>query len=419
MKIIVARCLLLSLIVTTQSFAADLTSVTGFGMNTHGGMAAPDMRILKVVNTHSDGEGSLRWALAQKGPRLVIFEVGGVVNLAKDGITISEPFVTIAGETAPKPGITLIRGGITVRTHDVQIRHLMVRPGDNNEKRRSGWESDGISVSGADAYDVHIDHCSLTWAIDENASASGPRDKGHDATSKRITFSNSIIAEGLDNSTHIKGKHSKGLLVHDYVRDVAIVGNLFAHNDRRNPYFKGHTNGVVVNNLLYDIGNAAVQLGYVDDEYAISGLTPANPIVSVVGNVLIYGTDSYSDLPLVAYQGDAFLEDNQVINLRNLPMPQVYGDVKRLTTRTRWPEGLTPIASSDVEKSVLKNVGARPWQRDPIDQRIINSVIKRTGGIINSQNDVGGYPRYKTTHRTLNPPTTELDKWLAQFSIVD
>lgn len=395
-----------------QAKEMSLTNVSGFGIDTKAGEGG---KIIKVTNTQSHGQGSLRWAVEQKGKRIVVFEVGGIINLAKETIRINSPFLTIAGETAPHPGITLIKGGIRVASHDIRIRHMMIRPGDNNERIRSGWESDGISVSGKNAYNVHIDHCSLTWAIDENLSASGPRNKGHDYTSKNITFSNNIIAEALDNATHKKGKHSKGLLIHDYVQNVAVIGNLFAHNDRRNPYFKGHTTGVVVNNLMYNIGNAAVQVGYIDNEYNQFSLIPKNPMIAVVGNKLIYGQDSYSDLPLVAYQGDVFMKDNQVINLVNKPMPQKQGVIKSLNSPPVWPKGLLAKASSNIEESIIENVGARPWQRDAIDERIILSVKQKKGRIINSQKTVGGYPSYSQTYRKLTPPNKNIKQWLASF----
>ena len=78
-----------------------------------------------------------------------------------------------------------------------------------------------------------------------------------EAASRRITYSNNIIAEGLANATHAKGEHSKGTLIHDHVNDILIVGNLYAHNYERNPLFKGGARGQVVNNLIYDPGQRA------------------------------------------------------------------------------------------------------------------------------------------------------------------
>src|SRR6185295_19311850 len=106
--------------------------------------------------------------------------------------------------------------------------------GSAGEAHMSGWETDSLSTRGG-AHDVIVDHCSFTWATDENLSASGPRFSGdtpeqwRDGTSHRITYSNNLIAEGLANAGHAKGEHSKGSLIHDNVDGILIVGNLYAH----------------------------------------------------------------------------------------------------------------------------------------------------------------------------------------------
>lgn len=390
----------------------SIGEISGFGADTPGGFGG---KIIKVTSLASRGEGSLRWAISQPGKRIVVFEVGGMIDLAGDNIPIKEPYLTVAGQTAPKPGITLIRGGISVRTHNVRLQHLRVRPGTNHQAQRSGWEPDGIGISRG--RDIHIDHCSVSWAVDENISASGERYQGPSATSGRVTVSHSIIAEALDYATHKKGKHSKGLLVHDYVREIAIVGNLFAHNDRRNPYFKAHATGVVVNNLIYNPGNAAVQLGYIDQEWEGTGAAPGNPRVAVVGNELRYGRDTYSDLALAAYQGDVYLKDNQAFNLDGKPMALLHGDIKLLAGPPVWPAGLKPLPVARVYESVLKHAGARPWDRDTVDTRIVRSVREGTGRIIDSEAQVGGYPKAKQTYRELNVPEDPMvvTTWLESF----
>ncbi|HEY7885517.1 MAG TPA: right-handed parallel beta-helix repeat-containing protein [Cellvibrionaceae bacterium] len=395
--------------------ADNATVISDFGMHTPGGLGG---QILKVTNLNPSGEGSLAWALAEPGPRVVVFEVGGVINLAGINIDILEPFLTVAGQTAPSPGITLIRGGLSIRTHDVRIEHLRVRPGANDNPAQIGWDTDAIGISRKEARDIHINQCSVSWAVDENMAASGERYKGPEATSGRITFSYSIIAEALDYASHKKGKHSKGLLVHDFVQEVAVIGNLFAHNDRRNPYFKAHASGIVANNLMYNLGNAAVQLGYIADEWADSEIAPANPQVAVVGNHLIYGRDTYSDLPLVAYQGDAYLADNRVDNLDGDPMAQVHGDVRLLQRPPLWIAGYEPLPVAGVKEHVLNRAGARPWDRDAIDQRIIASVRERSGRIIDSEADVGGYPQeLPASYRALDVPThaAAQEAWLLSF----
>ncbi|MCX2832182.1 right-handed parallel beta-helix repeat-containing protein [Microbulbifer thermotolerans] len=338
-----------------------------------------------------------------------------MIDLRRKNLSIKAPFVTIAGQTAPSPGITLIRGGISIRTHDVRIQHIRVRPGDAGQPPRSGWEPDGISVSGAGAYNVHIDHCSVSWAVDENISVSGPRTLGPEHTARKVTISNSIIAEALDYASHRKGRHSKGLLVHDFAREVAVIGNLFAHNARRNPYFKANTIGVVANNLIYNPDSAAIQLGYIEDEWREAEFSPENPRVSVVGNLLYYGRDTYSDLALVAYQGDAFLENNRVYNLDDGLMNIVQGNIRKLDRKPSWLEGLTPRDPEALVEYLVNHAGARPKDRDPVDRRIIESFIARQGRIIDSQQQVGGYPKSEPSYRPLTVPE-DVGAWLEKLA---
>lgn len=384
-----------------------------YGEPTRGGL---DGKIIRVTNLESGGKGSLREALETKGPRVVVFEVGGVIDLKKSSIRITEPFLTIAGQTAPSPGITLIRGGFSVSTHDIVIKHISVRPGDAGEAKRSGWEPDGMSTSGGNAYNIIVDHCSFTWAVDENLSASGTRTEGPDSTSHKITFSNNIIAEGLHNSSHAKGSHSKGTLIHDFCRDIAVVGNLYAHNVMRNPYFKAFTEGVVVNNLIYNPGRIAIQMSYVRNEWKGAKYKPENGKISVVGNVLHKGIDSKEYIALVGNKGDAFLEDNQAYNKDGKAAELTSGEMEILSVKPSWPDNLVALPSSVLEDYILANVGARPKDRDPIDQRIIDDFVNRKGKIIDSQEEVGGYPSYKKTYRKLDIPKENIESWLEKMA---
>lgn len=383
-----------------------------FGLDTAGGHGGA---VLKVTNLNRSGPGSLAAALAATGPRIVVFEVAGVIDLERSNLSIEHPFVTIAGETAPAPGITLIKGGLRIVSHDVIVRHLHIRPGDAGLDKRAGWDTDGIAVTGKDACNVLIEHNSVSWATDELVSASGPRDQGPLATAKHVTFRHNILAEALDYATHTKGKHSKGALVHDNVQQVAFIGNLFVSNDRRNPYFKAFSSGVVANNLIVNAGNAAVQLGFVEREWLSSGIAPKNPRLAVVGNVLRYGLDSYSDLALVSDRGDAFIEDNLTFNLRQLPMYGTQGVINLLQSPPEWPQGFTAIPASTTEALVLSQAGARYWQRDSIDQRIMRQVQDGSSRIIDSQQEVGGYPQVEMQHRQLNIPDSNTNNWLSRF----
>src|SRR5215472_6084209 len=178
----------------------------GWARHTPGGRGG---QILKVTTLNATGPGSFLEALNAKGPRIIVFEVGGVIDRGQHEIHVTEPFLTVAGQTAPSPGITFIKGGFQIGTHDVIVQHIRVRVGEAGAAKKSGWEQDGLSTDGG-AHDVIFDHNSVTWATDENMSMSGHRFEGNDpavwraSTSHRITFSNNIIAEGLAYATHFK-----------------------------------------------------------------------------------------------------------------------------------------------------------------------------------------------------------------------
>lgn len=375
-----------------------------------------DFRIIKVTNLDKDGAGSFRAAVETEGPRLVVFEVGGIIDLDVSEINILNPYLIVAGQTAPSPGITIIKGAIYIRTHDVLIKHIRVRPGDANQPKGKGWEPDGITASGKDAFDVTVDHCSMSWAVDENGSASGPRTKGPDETSHNITFSNCIIAEGLNRATHKKGRHSKGILVHDFTKGISIIGNLFAHNARRNPYFKAFTTGAIVNNVIYNPETAAIQLDYVYEEFLETPYRPLNAQVSIVGNVLLHGINTRKDLALVEDRGDAYLEDNLAFKLDGQPAQITWGCINSLGEKPFWPAGLVALPASETIDYVANHAGARPKDRDETDKRIVNEMMTRTGKMIDSQNDVGGYPHEKMTERKLEIPKTGVNEWLEKLA---
>ncbi len=172
-----------------RSFARSMTAILGIGIEpvpvvaahpadpTRGGAGGRfcGSRVLR-----KKGPGSLAEALAAKGPRIIVFEVAGAIDLARTTLTISEPHVTVAGQTAPSPGITLLRGGIDVKTHDVILSHLRVLMGVDGQARFSGWEADAFSTVAAQR--VVVENCTFLWAIDENMSASGPRFTGQRST---------------------------------------------------------------------------------------------------------------------------------------------------------------------------------------------------------------------------------------------
>ncbi|AQR75589.1 hypothetical protein BXU08_00610 [Sphingomonas sp. LM7] len=373
---------------------------------TRGGDAG---RVLRVTSLASEGPGTLRAALAATGPRRIVFAVGGVIDLARKSLSIREPHVTIDGASAPSPGITLIRGGIGVSTHDVVIRHIRVRAGADGAPPKSGWEVDGLSTSAA--HDVIVDHCSFAWATDENLSASGPRFAGGDTveawrqhTSRRISFTQNIVAEGLAHSSHAKGEHSKGSLIHDNVTDVLIAGNLYAHNYERNQLFKGGSHALTANNLIYDPGNRCMHYALNEEEWVGQPWTVGR--LAIVGNVVRGGASTRADLPFLIVEGQGDLElferDNVYALADGRPMTRLCilsnrdPKVIPLPRAPFWPAGFAARPAREVEAWVLAEAGARPWDRDAIDKRIVAEVRSGKGRVIDDEREVGGYPTTTT-----------------------
>ncbi len=389
----------------------------GWAAHTPGGRGG---QVIRVTTLAAEGPGSFAQALATPGPRIVVFEVGGVIDLGMKELRITEPFLTIAGQTAPQPGITFIKGGLTIATHDVVIRHIRMRPGDGNKPKWSGDIDAITTVRGA--RDVIVDHCSLTWATDENLSASSTRFFGEsekdwmDAASRRITYSNNIIAEGLANATHAKGEHSKGSLIHDHVNDVLIVGNLYAHNYERNPLFKGGARGQVVNNLIYDPGQRVVHYNLIAEEWL--GHPYSRGQVIARGNVMRAGI-STEEVAFFSVGGsgdlDVYLDDNLAVDRLGNPLPQqgryttTPVSVAAMKRAPALPFGVKLLPSAQVQDAVVANAGARPWDRDDVDRRILADTIEGRGRIIDSQEQVGGYPKQAETRQAFLPADWDME----------
>lgn len=402
------------------SASPDLYTRTRGG---HGG------RIVSVTSLAADGDGSLKAALEQPGPRTIVFEIGGIIDLAKTTLKITEPFVTIAGETAPGPGITIIRGGVQVATHDVIGRHLAIRPGTAGMAKKSGFEPDGLTTW--KAHDVIIDHCSLTWAVDEALSASGPRFEGTDLaewrrnTSHCITFSNNLIAQSLRDASHAKGTHSMGSLVHDNVTGVLIHGNLYAHNNERHPLVKGGGQAAVINNVFVNPGHTCAQYTLVADQWTERETVTGRMILR--GNVMRGGRNTRKGLAMLTFGGSGDLDLHAADNIVTyadgsagavIGYYQARADgydeggtykhqafIRAMPREVLWPEALKVLPAAATEADVYKNCGARPWARDPIDARIIADARSGAGRLIDSETDAGGYPERPTVRRTYNPRT--------------
>ena len=419
-----------------------IPGAAGFGIETPAGsgrhLETPKTRVIKVTNLNTKGPGSLRAALEAEGPRVVVFEVAGNIDFTPlGGLNIRHPYLTIAGQTAPSPGITLKACEINLGASDVLMQHIRVRVGDLLDPTRpavnpkSGWsqwsERDCMKVGGDR---IVVDHCSFSWASDENVQT-----RGND-----LTFLHNIFSEGLDSSKHHKGGHSRGLLImnqgpktgDDSRREgqrIAVIGNLFAHNKGRNPTVNGGATAVVANNLAYD-ANFAMKA----DCTAQRG----HQLVSWQGNVVTrtrYPVVARAKHPETRYfvgldnlfNGKTLKSKTEAWKHVSMPFQPGVADINRADEPPLAVPGLTIKPGAEVEAWVLVTAGARPADRDAVDTRIVNDVKNGTGTIIASQADVGGWPELAEKRRKLTLPEnphadddgdgyTNLENWLHTFA---
>jgi hypothetical protein len=391
----------------------------GFGATTPAGRGG---QIVRVTNLNDTGAGSLRAALAVSGPRVIVFEVSGTIVLASN-LTITNPFVTVAGQTAPSPGISLRGAGLIVSTNDVLIQHLRIRTGDDpggvSPETRDALRLHG----GSGVYNVMVDHVSASWAIDENAGTSTT------GTRRDLTLSHVIISEGLSHS--LKGvEHSKGILFGEGTQRVAVMRSILAHNLDRNPYFKGGTSGVFVNNVVYNWGNSnATFFNNVDSSEPDFG--------SVVGNLYLYGPSTPTGAVAIKIYdqnpGSLFYVADNTLNRAPPPadpwslVVNEAGSSVVDSSPPIWVEALSVLSSDAVESWVLANAGARPADRDAVDARIVTEVQSGAGRIIDSPNQVGGFPVLAVNPTPLTHPAdangdddgdgyTNLEEWLHQLA---
>ncbi|WP_247004261.1 pectate lyase family protein [Halosolutus gelatinilyticus] len=359
--------------------------------------ADPD--VYTVTSLEGSGEGSLRRAIDRRGPRIVVFEVGGVVDLEGESIEVTRPGLYVAGQTAPSPGITLIRGGLSVAADDVIVQHLRVRPGDDVPA-----EVDCLGNAGG--ANVIVDHCSASWGTDESVSTNSGPEKPN------VTFSNNLIAECLNDSIHPKGPHSYGTLVMDRSERVTIAGNLWANSVARHPRLKGGSSSVVANNVAYNFERGLNLGGGVDDETR----------ATIVGNCYRAGPRTPTDDAVIgAIHTDAngpvtaYVAHNETMP-ESMPVTGAGSGITMATERPLWPDGFPTVPGRQAYETVLSGAGARPADRTYHDVRIVENVREGTGAIIDSQEAVGGYPELPATSHSLDVPDDDLGEWLWQWT---
>jgi len=363
----------------------------GFGAYARGGRGGD---VYHVTSLADSGPGSLRYGIATAtGPRTIVFDVSGTIDL-QSKLVINKPYLTLAGQTAPGGGITL-RGWTTTisGTHDVIVRYLRFRPGDIACPR---MQDDALSVDRSQ--NIIIDHVSASWSVDETLSVT---------SSDRVTVQWSIISESLRASCHEKGAHGYGSLLRYGNGGLTFHHNLYAHHDSRSPRIGDDLGVDFVNNVVYDWGNMP---GYSGE--ASEGTTR----ISYVGNYLIAGPSTRESRRATAFIGGSasthlYQAGNLIDANRNgirdgvdTGWAMFTGAFTRREVRFDFPTVRTDAATTAYAR-VLAGAGASRV-RDAVDRRIVAEVAGETGRIIDSQQQVGGWPALEPGTA---PPDTDQD----------
>ena len=370
----------------------------GFGAYSLGGRGG---KVYEVTTLKDSGAGSLRACVEASGPRLCVFRTGGVIELSSP-LTISNPYITIAGQTAPGGGITLKKtsGGdaLLIKTHDVILRYITSRPGAGGENHAAQAAANGVHL-----YNIIIDHCSFSWGTDEVLET------WYKVYDTSIQWS--IVSEGLDCSTHSKGCHSKGLMVGGYAdsedkdalgsEDISVHHNLFAHNGERNPLVQ--TSGLVdvVNNVVYNPfgtfmylymkSNSIVPVNYVGNYYKYGPNTSSGKYEIKTYDDGGLGADVYVEGNIGPHRSSDSLAQNLVVESSS----RVY-----LTTVRHNAPAVTTTSAVEAYRQVLAAAGNSAavscdgtWvsRRDAIDTRVVGDVFNGTGRIIDDPSQVGGW----------------------------
>ena len=243
----------------------------GFGRNATGGRGGK----VYHVNTLEDGDfqGTLRYAIQQAGPRTVVFDVAGTIFL-NSNLSIGNGDLTLAGQTAPGEGVCIARYPVSINADNVIIRYLRFRVGNEG-----GGEPDGLG--GTKNKNVIIDHCSISWSVDECCTLYG---------GENLTVQWCMISESLRDAGHVKGKHGYGSICGG--DKSSFHHNLMAHHDSRMPRLGPHTSTQereyvdMRNNVFYNwsgngcYGGEGMNVNIVNNYYKPGPATPKNNRVS-------------------------------------------------------------------------------------------------------------------------------------------
>ena len=416
------RCQLLIcagiLALVPNGFAADTPSVPafpgaeGYGAMTRGGRGG---KVILVTNLNDSGPGSLRNACETEGPRIVVFTVSGTITLASR-LRISNPYITIAGQTAPGDGICIKKYPLSINASEVIVRYIRVRLGDESD-------ADADAISGRYHKNIIIDHVSASWSVDETVSI---------YHCENVTIQWCLISESMYNSGHVKGTHGFGGIWGS--NNSTYHHNLLAHHSSRNPRFaRGCGYNDFRNNVVYNwgynstYGGEKEQRGNEKFNFTVVNMVanyykpgPATRPGEVTHRIVNPSSGDMADGFGKWYVADNVVHGNPTVTANNWDggvQPQG-GSSHIAGLKLSQPFESVPINQQTAEEAyyaVLDSVGASLPKRDTVDARIVDetrngyatyegdtyenkarvSDKSKKCGIIDSQRDVGGWPELK------------------------
>ena len=394
-------------VIDKEKLVKACQNLTGGGATATGGRSGSVYTVTTLSDEISPESGlppagSLRHAVKQSGVRLIIFQVAGTIHLTSP-LTIREPNITIAGQSAPGDGICVADYPIVVSTNNVIIQFIRCRLGNASLEKDPNTDYDAVSVN--NGKNIVLDHLSCSWSVDECVSCYG---------NENFTMQYCFVTEALRDAGHVKGAHGYGGIWGG--KNASFHHNLLAHHDSRNPrfdhdYVDTKYAGPIdyVNNVVYNWGG--------NSTYGGEGTTKGagGRHINMVNNYYKYGpSTSYKNRlvdPTVACKdycgkspggtvqpGKFFLNGNYMYGDENVTADNWKGSTQsksKAGTDTRWTEGMTLLANEQTAEEAFEAVLTKAGcslHRDAVDTRIINDVRNGTGRLIDKPADVGGYP---------------------------
>jgi hypothetical protein len=402
----------------------------GGGMYSFGGRGG---KVYVVTNLNDSGPGSFREACEAGGPRVVVFNVAGIIHL-KERLIIRAPYITISGANAPGDGVCIAGDTVEIDTHDVIIRHMRFRRG-------ATWVGDrNDSIGGNPIGNIMIDHVSASWGLDENMSMYrhmyDPKDgtKALKLPTVNITIQNSIFSEALDTYNHAFGSTIGGY-------NSTFHRNLWANNTGRNPSVGMIYDFTFVNNVIFnwrhrttDGGDHRSYYTLINNYYKPGPVTPDDHPI----RYRILKPEARRSRQFNTDFGKAYVDGNVVEGAPEVTLDNWNGGVQVDKEDGYDPETILPMVrikkpyphsyveimtAEEAYGHVLENAGATLPVRDAVDQRIVREVrsgevtYKEGKGIITHPDQVGGYPAYNGEPYVDTDGDGMPDEWEMQFGL--